>query len=97
MLAKLAARERCFRMSKAEMSEFIQGKLIDAFASLMAREEMEKTWRGGTDESWRAVGCNLSKKQRLKDADTHLRIAVKLRREVELFKAVRDAIESLPS
>lgn len=79
---------------KTEMIEFIEGKLIDSFASLKAREEMEKTWSGGTDETWRAVGCHLSKKQRLKDSAMHGRIAIKLRREVELFKAVKDFLAS---
>lgn len=79
-------------MDKKEMTEFIEGKLIEAFASLKAREEMEVVWRGGTEESWRAVGCRLTKAQRLKDSAMHGRIAAKLRREVELFKAVRDTL-----
>lgn len=79
-------------MSKAKMIEFIEGKLIEAFASLKAREEMESVWRGGTDESWRKAGCRLTKAQRLKDSAMHERIAVKLRREVELFRAVRDSL-----
>ncbi len=79
-------------ITKIEMVDFIEGKLIEAFASLKAREEMETVWKGGTEESWRAVGCRLTKAQRLKDSAMHGRIAVKLRREVELFKAVRDKL-----
>lgn len=82
-------------MNKTEMVEFIEGKLISAFASLKAREEMERTWRGGTDEMWRAVGCTKTKAQRFKEAEMHGRIAAKLRREVELFKAVRDKLKEL--
>ncbi len=68
--------------------EFIQSKLTDAEKTLKAREEMERVWRGGTDASWKAAGCRLTKAQRLKDAAMHGRIAVKNRTEVEMFKAV---------
>jgi hypothetical protein len=81
--------------NRKEMVEFIEGKLIDAFAALKAREEMETVWRGGTDESWRAVGCTRTKAQRLKDSEMHGRIAVKLRHEVNMFKAVKDALSLL--
>lgn len=81
-------------VSKSEMIEFIEGKLIDAFQSLQCREEMEKAWRGGTDESWSSVGCTHTKAQRLKESEIHGRIAIQLRREVELFKAVKDLISS---
>ena len=74
--------------------EFLEGKLIDAFATLKAREEMERTWRGGTDEMWRAVGCTKSKAQRLKDADMHARIAAKNRKEVAMFKAVLERLKA---
>lgn len=80
--------------NKSELIEFIEGKLINAFSTLKTREEMEVVWRGGTEESWRAVGCHLTKAQRLKDSAMHGRIASKLRREVELLKAVRDALRS---
>lgn len=74
--------------------QFIEGKLIEAFATLKAREEMQRVWAGGTDESWRAVGCHLTKKQRLKDSAMHGRIAEKNRKEVEMFKAVLDQLKA---
>jgi hypothetical protein len=74
--------------------DFIEGKLIDAAATLHAREEMERTWRGGTDEMWRAVGCNRTRAQRLKDADMHGRIAEKNRKEVAMLKAVLERLKA---
>jgi hypothetical protein len=68
--------------------EFVKGKLADAEKSLKFREESEKVWREGTDKSWRAVGCKMTKQQRLEVSACHGRIAVKCRREVEMFKEV---------
>lgn len=42
---------------------FIAGKVADAERTLKCREEMERTWRGGTDASWRKVGCFKSKQE----------------------------------
>ena len=79
-------------MEKTKIIEFIKAKLATAKASLKAREQMERIWRGGTDASWRAVGCPDSKAGRIKTADIHGRIAVKCRREVKMFKAVLEAL-----
>jgi hypothetical protein len=67
---------------------WLRVKLNEAESALKAREQMEASWRGGTDASWRAVGCKLNKLARLNESATHGRIAVKCRREVEMFKAV---------
>ena len=72
----------------SDLLGWLGDKLKDAEKSLKCREEMAFTWRGGTDKSWNAAGCKLTKSQRLAQADTHSRIAVKCRREVSMFKAV---------
>jgi hypothetical protein len=68
--------------------EFVKGKLADVEKALKFREESEKVWRGGTDKSWRAVGCKMTKQQRLEVSARHGQIAAKCRREVEMFKEV---------
>ena len=68
--------------------EFIKLKLARVEMTLAQREAMEKCWREGTDESWRAAGCRMSKSKRLEASARHGRIAVKNREEVAMFKAV---------
>jgi hypothetical protein len=68
--------------------EFVKGKLAAAEHAVKCREEAEKTWRGGTDESWRAVGCRMALGQRMETSAREGRIAIKCRREVEMFKEV---------
>lgn len=75
-------------MKKAELLEWLQAKLADAEKSLKARKEMEATWKGGSDASWRAVGCKRSKAERLMESAMQGRIAKKAHREVEMFKEV---------
>ncbi len=79
------------------MSEQIDREHVLAFASalvvkaeqtLKVRLEMESVMRGGSEKSWRAVGYFKGKAHRLKEAEIHARIAVKNRRELEMFKAV---------
>lgn len=79
--------------SKEQM--FIDQKIRETEVSLRAREDMEKCWRGGTDASWRAAGCKKSKAERLKDADTHSRIAAKIRGELEMFKSVSSLLQAV--
>lgn len=79
-------------MTKPEILTFIGQKLKDAEASLKCREEMARVWRGGTNKSWAAVGNTIGKSERLKVAAGHERIAIKLRREVELFQATLDEL-----
>lgn len=76
--------------------EFIQVKIVEAEKALKAREQMQRIWREGTDESWAAAanahpstkGQRLTKAERLKESESHGRIAVKCRLEVEMFKLV---------
>lgn len=75
-----------------ESIAFIEGKLVDAEKRLEFRVEAEACWRGGTRKQWRAVNCNLTKAARLRQAEIHGRIAVKIRTEIESFKAVLDLL-----
>lgn len=52
------------------------------------RDDSYKTWRGGTDASWRAVGCLDSKEKRIETAHRHGHIAIKCRRKLEILQAV---------
>lgn len=74
--------------------EFIEDKLADAEKSLQAREEMERVWRSGTDESWRAVGCKLGRIARLHESATHSVIAGRKRYEIEMYKKVIEALKA---
>lgn len=69
-------------------TEFITGELKRAESELKFRSDAVRTWRGGTEESWRSVGCKLNKAQRMKSADIHERIQIKVLRRVEMFQAV---------
>ena len=71
-----------------ELVSFIELKIAGARKDVAFREESERAWRGGSDHSWRAVGCKMNKLERLKLADTHGRILVKTRHELELFEQV---------
>jgi hypothetical protein len=87
-------------MQNEQVLEFISSKLKDAESRLKTREAMEMVWRGGTNATWAAAaalhpstaGKSLSKRERLKQADTHARIAVKLKHEVEMFKAALELV-----
>lgn len=70
------------------LSEWLHAKLADAEKALKAREDGVSVWKGGTDQSWKAVGCRLTRQQRIKQSEMEARIAVKCRRDVEMFKAV---------
>lgn len=76
------------RFAEVRLLGWLREKLEDAEKALKAREQMEEAWRGGTSESWSAVGCFMTKAERLRTSDTHARIAVKCRDEVSMFKAV---------
>ena len=84
------AHEACCEpaITPRECVAFIKAKLAGAEHVLIAREQMEAQWREGTDESWRAAGCRLTKSERLKESRTHGRIAIKCRWEIKMFKAV---------
>lgn len=73
--------------------DFIEGKIVAAEKTLKTREEMYKTWREGTDASWRKSGCLNSKSERIKISDTHGRIAIKNRRDLEMFRAVKKHLQ----
>lgn len=77
---------------RAEAVSFIEGKIASAEDTLKRRLEMRDVWRSGTNKSWQAVGCFLSKTQRLKDSEAHARIAEKNLQEVQMFKTVLEIL-----
>lgn len=80
------------KLVSSELLAWLRAKLADAKHSVRAREEEESTWRGGTEEAWRAVGCKLNKRGRLEVAERAARILAKCRREVENFEAVIEIV-----
>lgn len=68
--------------------EYIKAEIVKAEQDVKFRDDSYKTWRSGTDASWREVGCFDSKEKRLKTSDGHGRIAIKCRRKLEILKAV---------
>ena len=76
----------------SELIAFIESEKKYAESCVKFREDSVKCWRGGTDESWKAVGCRKTKAQRLETAAIHGRIAIKMRRRVELFDGVLDVL-----
>lgn len=81
--------------NKIEILDWLEEKLADAETSLRARKQMEAIWEGGTDESWREVGCQKNKSERLKESKMQGRIAAKCRRDVEMLRATIVQIENL--
>lgn len=80
------------KFAEATLLEWLHEKLEAAEKSLIAREQMDAAWRSGTDQSWRAASCRLSKEQRIEEADRQARIADKMRCEVSNFKAVIEIV-----
>ena len=76
-----------------ELHDFIRSKIAALELAIKARNESEKTWRGGTEVSWKAVGCSLTRSKRLEQAASEERILLKLMREQEMFLKV---LEELP-
>lgn len=68
--------------------DFIKTKINEAEQTLKRREEMQAVWAGGTNETWKAVGCKKPKADRLKESVMHGRIAVRNREELQMFKNV---------
>ena len=79
-------------VGSSDLLGWLRGKIADAEKTVIAREQMESAWRDGTAKSWKAVGCKMNKTARLEEASRQGRIAVKCRREVQMFKAVFDAL-----
>lgn len=77
---------------KKSLLEFIALKIADVERAIKAREESEKSWRGGTDKAWKAVGCRKTKPERIKIAELESRILVRLREEREMFQKVFRAL-----
>jgi hypothetical protein len=88
--------------SDRELSTWLRSKLSEAETALRAREQMEKSWRSGTDESWEAAAKMhpstadkppMTRAQRLKESEAQGRIALKCRKDVEMLRAVLSIID----
>lgn len=80
-------------MSHDILLAWLRDQLAKAEQSLNARKQMESCWHGGTDATWKAVGCKLTKAQRLQESKLHGRIGLKCQRDVEMLKAIIIAIQ----
>jgi len=81
----------------SDLFAWLRGKIAEAEKSLSARKQSEAVWRSGTDTTWKDVGCKKNKAQRLQESQMQGRIAARCQRDVEMFKAVVDAIQQLES
>lgn len=79
-------------MTESEILGWLRGKLAEAEKELVARRQMESTWRGGTDQTWKAVGCKKNQAERLRESAMQGRIATKCQRDVEMCKAAIEAL-----
>lgn len=75
-----------------KLLEWLNEQLAKAEQALHSREQGAAIWGDGSDATWKSVAVMagskfIPKKQRLQNADTERRIAVKCRRDVEMFKA----------
>ena len=81
---------------------FLSVKLAAAEKSLSASEHAEESWRTGTEAEWKHAAAlmgnkRMPKSERLRQSEIQGRIAVKARHEVAMFKAVIEALPSLPN
>jgi len=88
--------------TSSALLDWLREKLAEAEKHLQYRIQGEEDWRSGTDEEWKAAeklsGEKApSKAERIRAADSYARIAVKCRREVEMFKAALTAAKSRPA
>lgn len=84
-------------MSVAEMIEFVKKEKARAEHELKFREDSVRIWSGGTDKSWKAVGCNMTKKQHLGTSAIHARISIKCRSRVEILEEIIDYLTPTPN
>jgi hypothetical protein len=91
---------RAMRGPCPELIHWLNDKLAEAEKALKWREDEARTWRTGTNAQWASAaamhpstaGKSLGKAARLVEADRHARIAVKMRREVQMFQDTLTAL-----
>jgi hypothetical protein len=92
-------------MNRADLLEWLRGKITEAEKALRAREEMERVWQCGSDEEWARVaalhpstaGKPIKKADRLREAELQGRIAAKCRIDLEMLHAAYAAIQPDPN
>jgi hypothetical protein len=65
---------------------WLESQIAETERCIKAREQAEATWSGGDSETWRSVGCKLTKAGRSAVAEKEGRIAVKYRCDLECLK-----------
>lgn len=71
-----------------DVERLIADEITKAQQAVESRKQAQAVWRGGSDESWKAVGCKLSKKQRLEQSEVEARIGVKSEKRLETLKLI---------
>jgi hypothetical protein len=76
---------------------WLREKVTEAEKALRSREQMEESWRTGSEKDWKAAARmsaskTIAKADRFKEAAKHARIAVKCRHELEMAKAAEKAL-----
>lgn len=80
-----------------EVAAWLRSKLAEAEKALLAREQMEQSWRKGTNAEWEAAAKmhpttanepRMTKADRLRESAAQGRMAAKCLRDVEMFRAV---------
>jgi hypothetical protein len=72
---------------------WLKSQIAETERCLEARLQAEATWRGGDPESWKGVGCKLTKAGRIRVAEREGRIADKYRHSLECQRRLLDAAE----
>jgi hypothetical protein len=88
-------------ITRPELIQWLIVQLAAAERTLKAREDMARTWKMGSDAAWAAAAAihpstagkaQLKKADRLLEADRHARIAVGMRRDVDMYRATLAAL-----
>lgn len=93
-------RAKQYSMKNDELLEWLNGQIKKAEKAIKGRLQSAETWRSGTDESWDAAadihpstaGTIMTKSDRLKVAEREDNIALRYKRDLDMFKAAYEII-----
>lgn len=93
--------ERDLEVASSDLLDWLRGKLAEAEKTLKTREDMASLMRTGTNAEWKAAadmhpstsGQTATKTERLKEAEAHDRIAIRLRHDLDMFRAALMALD----
>ena len=75
---------------------WLESQIAETERCIKAREQAEATWSGGDSETWRGVGCKLTKAGRSAVAEKEGRIADKYRCDLECLKKLLALANACP-